>query len=214
MKYEYIFWDLDGTLTDPGIGITNSVMHALGKFGIEVSDRRELYKFIGPPLVESFETFYNFSHEEAWKAVEYYREYFGVIGLFENEVYEGIPKLLSRLKDEGYGLYVATSKPLEFSVRILERFDLLKYFDGVSASSMDERNSDKASIVADALNKSGAKPEKVLMVGDRRHDIIGAHANGVDVLAVLYGYGSREEFAEAGADYIATTVEQIYDILR
>ena len=126
MKYEYIFWDLDGTLTDPGIGITNSVMHALGKFGIEVSDRRELYKFIGPPLVESFETFYNFSHEEAWKAVEYYREYFGVIGLFENEVYEGIPKLLSRLKDEGYGLYVATSKPLEFSVRILERFDLLK----------------------------------------------------------------------------------------
>lgn len=214
MKYDYVFWDLDGTLTDPGIGITNSVMYALKKFGIEVSDRSELYKFIGPPLVDSFEMFYGFSHEDAWRAVECYREYFGVTGLFENEVYEGIPELLQKLKDEGVKLYVATSKPMEFSIRILERFDLLKYFDGVSASSMDEKNSDKAFIVKDALNRSGAEASNVLMIGDRKHDIIGAHANKMKVLAVLYGYGNREEFEEAGADYIAGTVEEIYDILR
>ena len=126
--YKNILFDLDGTLTDPGIGITNSVMYSLEKYNIHVSNREELYVFIGPPLVDSYMKFYGFSKEEADKAVEYYREYFKVTGLFENEVYPNVHMLLSKLKELGYTLAIATSKPDVFTLRILEHFDLLKYF--------------------------------------------------------------------------------------
>lgn len=206
MKYKYLFFDLDGTLTEPGLGITNSVIYALNKFGITVEDRNELYKFIGPPLVDSFKDFYGFDDEKAWKAVEYYREYFSVKGLFENSVYDGIPELLQKLKNDGYKLYVATSKPTEYSVRILEKFKLLQYFEYVSGSDMDEKNSSKAMIIKHALEVSKADINEVLMIGDRHHDIDGAKANKIASLGVLYGYGDFEELTSAGADDVAKTV--------
>ena len=211
MKYKYLFFDLDGTLTEPGIGITNSVMYALEKFGIKVNDRMELYKFIGPPLVDSFKEFYGFDDLKAWKAVEYYREYFSRDGLFENRVYDGIDDLLQKLISDGHELYVATSKPTEYSIRILEKFDLLKYFNYVSGSNMDEKNSSKAMIIEHALQISKADKNDVLMIGDRHHDIDGAKANGIASLGVLFGYGSLEELRMAGADYIA---EEVDDILK
>ena len=136
--YDFILFDLDGTLTDPGVGITNSVAYALRKWGIEVEDRKELYTFIGPPLSASFAKYYGFSEEDSLKCVDYYREYFGDIGIFENEVYDGIHDLLTHLKETGKTLVLATSKPEQYAKRILEHFDLAKYFDYVSGASMDE----------------------------------------------------------------------------
>ena len=131
-KYEYVLFDLDGTLTDPALGITNSVMYALKKFGISVSDRSELFRFIGPPLMYSFKTYYGFDDEKAKLALDYYRDRFADGGKFENEVYPGIAELLAELRSAGSRIILATSKPEEFSVEILEHFDLLKYFDFVA----------------------------------------------------------------------------------
>ena len=213
MKYSWVLFDLDGTLTDPGIGITNSVMYALNKYGIKETNRSALYKFIGPPLRDSFMNYYGLSEEEAWKCVELYREYFGVKGLFENQVYEGISQLLERIKAAGIGLLVATSKPTEYSIRILEKFDLLKYFDYVSGSEMNEGNADKGTIIKNALEWANADRDKVLMVGDRCFDVIGAKANGVDSVGVLYGYGDQKELEEAGATYICQRVEDIAECI-
>lgn len=211
MKYKYLFFDLDGTLTDPAEGITNSVIYSLKKFNIEIKDRTTLYKFIGPPLVDSFMKFYGFDEKKAWTAVEYYREYFSVSGLFENKVYDGIENLLDTLQKQGHKLYVATSKPKEYSVRILDKFGLLKYFEYVSGSSMDEKDSDKATIIKNALNVSLADKKDVLMIGDRCFDIKGAKINGIDSLAVLYGYGSREEITDSAPEYIVETVNDIFN---
>ena len=137
MSYRYCLFDLDGTLTDPGVGITNSVMHALRKFGISVPDRSELYSFIGPPLGESFRKQYGFSEEQSRQAVDYYREYFRAGGIFENTVYDGIPELLQALKRKGVTVALATSKPYEFAVQILQHFDLYQYFDYFGAADMD-----------------------------------------------------------------------------
>jgi phosphoglycolate phosphatase len=129
MSYRYCLFDLDGTLTDPGIGITNSVMYALRKFGISVSDRSELYSFIGPPLGESFQKQYGFSEEQSRQAVEYYREYFRAGGIFENTVYDGIPELLKELKRKGVTVALATSKPYEVAVQIVRHFGLYPCLD-------------------------------------------------------------------------------------
>lgn len=208
--YNTIFFDLDGTLTDPGMGITNSVAYALKKWNIEVSERSELYKFIGPPLIDSFMNYYGFSKEEARQGVKYYREYFSTKGLFENEVYEGVIELLNRLKAGGKRLVIATSKPEKFTLEILKHFDLYKYFDFVAAASMDETRTKKDEVIAYALENLGIKDvSDVLMVGDREHDIFGAKAHGLDSIGVLYGYGDREELEKAGATYI---VEKVQDI--
>lgn len=213
MKYKYLFFDLDGTLTDPAEGITNSIIYSLNKFNIEVNDRTSLYKFIGPPLVDSYMKFYEFDEKKAWTAVQYYREYFSVNGLFENKVYGGMEKLLDTLQKQGHKLYVATSKPKEYSVRILDKFGLLKYFEYVSGSSMDEKDCDKATIIKNALTVSSADKKDVLMIGDRCFDINGAKANGIDSLAVLYGYGSREEIINSAPNYIAKTVDDIFNFV-
>ena len=212
MNYKYCLFDLDGTLTDPAIGITNSVMHALEKFGIHVADRSELFPFIGPPLDYSFKTFYGFSDEQAVEAIKYYREYFGVTGLFENKVYDGIPEMLGELQNKGVKTAIATSKPYEFSVRILEHFDLMKYFDQVGAATMDGRISKKADVISHLLSDMDIdEKSSLLMVGDRYHDIEGAKANGLDSAGVLWGYGSAEELTKAGAEYL---IERPGDILK
>ena len=210
--YDYFLFDLDGTLTDPGLGITNSVAYALGKYGITVEDRRELYPFIGPPLRQSFSEFYGFDEEKTKEAVAFYREYFSEKGLFENEVYEGIPEVLSQLKQAGKKLLVATSKPEEFTNRILEHFGLAEYFDFVAGATMDETRNEKADIIAYALEQiADADKSKIVMVGDRKFDILGARENGIDSIGVLYGYGSRTELEEAQATHI---VEKPEDLLR
>ncbi|MBQ8764137.1 MAG: HAD family hydrolase [Clostridia bacterium] len=207
--YNTVLFDLDGTLTDPGQGITNSVAHALKKFGIEVEDKKELYKFIGPPLHDSFMKYYGFSDEEAEKAIVYYREYFRDIGIFENAVYDGIENLLKGIKASGRKIILATSKPEEFAVRILVHFGLDKYFDCMAGATMDTSRSKKGDVIAYALKESGCKAEDAVMIGDRLHDILGAKENGLDSIGVLFGYGDREELENAGADYIAETVEDI-----
>ncbi len=213
MKYSYCLFDLDGTLTDPGIGITNSVMHALKKYGIEVEDRSELYPFIGPPLVDSFMKYYGFSEEQAHEAVEFYREYFRPTGIFENSVYEGIREMLSELKDRNVTVALATSKPYEFAVRILEHFDLARYFDYVGGATMDGRISRKADVIAHLLDEIGdVDRTSVLMIGDRENDIEGAQENGLKSLGVLWGYGSYEELTSSGADYLAEAPSDIPEL--
>jgi len=204
--YKNILFDLDGTLTDPGMGITNSVMHALKKFNIEVEDRTSLYRFIGPPLKGSFEEFYGFSGEQSELAVRYYREYFKKQGMLENEVYDGIPELLTWLKEKKKTLIVATSKPEAFTLEILQHFKLIEYFDFVAGATMDDTRNKKSDIIRYALDcchiidKSTA-----VMIGDRKHDIIGAKENGLDSIGVLFGYGNYEELKTAGATYIVET---------
>lgn len=214
MRYDPILFDLDGTLTDPGLGITNSVMYALRHFGIVVTDRRELYKFIGPPLWESFERYYGFSRAEAEKAVGYYREYFKDKGIFENEVYSGIEELLQQLKAKGRTLLVATSKPEVFARQILEHFKLAAYFSYIAGSELDGTRVRKAEVIRYALERSGiSETAAAVMVGDREHDILGARDAGIDAVGVLFGYGSREELEQAGACHIAETVAGLRRLL-
>ena len=213
-RYTTILFDLDGTLTDPGIGITNSVIHALRKFDIEEYDRTKLYKFIGPPLMESFGKYYGFSPEDCKKAVEYYREYFATKGLFENEVYDGIPELLKALKDSGKAVILATSKPHDFAIEILKHFGLYEYFDFCACATMDERRTAKDQVISYALESISEKDRsKIIMVGDRMHDIIGAQKCGLESVGVLFGYGGYEELTKAGADIIVKTVDELRKIL-
>lgn len=213
-EYSHIFFDLDGTLTDPGIGITNSVMYALERFGIHVTDRRSLYKFIGPPLIDSFMEFYGFSEGDARAATAAYREYFTDRGIFENEVYPGIPALLSRLRAAGNTLVIATSKPEDFALRIAGHFDFAKYFDCVAGSAMDETRTKKWEVIDYALARCAVSdPRRVLMVGDREHDVLGAKRCGLPCLGVLYGYGSRAELEDAGAVAVAESVAAVGDYI-
>ena len=212
-KQIYLF-DLDGTLTEPGEGITNSVMYALKKFGIHEADRSALYPFIGPPLLDSFQKFYHMDVQQAEQAVAAYREYFSEKGLFENRVYDGIPELLQALRDAGKILVLATSKPEVFALRILDKFDLAKYFHHFGAASLDSSRSQKADVIRHALHLCGDPDlSTVAMIGDRYHDICGAKENGLQSIGVLYGYGDRPELEQAGADAIADTVEQLRELL-
>ena len=212
--YQTILFDLDGTLTDPGLGITNSVMYALKKFNIEVEDRSSLYKFIGPPLRESYAKYYHFSDEEITRAVAYYREYFSVKGIYENELYEGIAEMLEQIKDSGRKVVLATSKPEEFAAEILRYFHIDHYFDFVAGSTMDGTRVGKADVIAYALESHGITDLSLaVMVGDREHDILGAGEIGLDSIGVLYGYGSREELENAGATYIAEHVADIMNFI-
>lgn len=211
--YKTVLFDLDGTLTDPGLGITNSVAYALKKYGIEVSDREKLYSFIGPPLKDSFKKYYGFSDEKAMEAIMYYREYFKDKGIFENEVYDGIKELLRRVKESGRKIVLATSKPEEFALRILEHFELTEFFDVVAGASMDEKRNKKGDVIKYALEKGCLTPEDAVMIGDREHDVLGAQENGIDTIGVLYGYGSRDELEKVGAMHIAETVDDVYALL-
>ena len=212
--YDVILFDLDGTLTDPGEGITNSVAHALEKFRIPVPERRELYKFIGPPLYQSFMEFYGLDRQQALLAVDYYREYYRDRGIWENEVYTGIPALLEQLKGAGKRLALATSKPEEFAIQILEHFGLMPYFELVAGSTMDSSRVKKADVINYALSALELEPgPSVIMVGDREHDVLGAREAGLDCIGVLFGYGDAPELQRAGAAHIAATVEELAGLL-
>ncbi len=209
-RYDTFFFDLDGTLTDSSLGITNSVIYALKKYGIEETDRTKLYPFIGPPLMLSFEKFYGFSKERCAEAVEYYREYYREKGIFENRVYDGLEDVLKELKDRGKTLVVATSKPEPFARQIIEHFNLKQYFDYVAGMEMGGGRGTKEEVIRYALEVCKIMDRsRVLMVGDREHDVIGAKAAGIDCLGILYGFGTAAELEDAGADYIEETAEGI-----
>ena len=213
-KFNIVFFDLDGTLTDPGEGITKSAEYALSHYGIKVSDRSELYSFIGPPLIDSFMTYYDFSKEKARQAVKYYREYYEKEGVFQNKLYDGIPQLLKKLKKEGNTLSVATSKPEFFAEKILKIYNIEKYFDFVAGANMDETRSKKSDVIAYAIDSLGISPEKgIVMVGDRSFDVEGAAAFNIPTIGVLYGYGSETELLSAGAFALAKTPAEVYEII-
>lgn len=212
-KYSYIFFDLDGTLTDPFEGITKAVQTALLHFGINEPDREKLRSFIGPPLRDSFARFYGIPKEKLEDAVAAYREYFSVTGIFENAVYDGIPELLSALKEKGVRVLLATSKPEPFARRITEHFGIDAYFFEQCGSDFEGRYETKAQVVAHALEACGADPREVLMVGDRMHDVMGAKENGIDCAGVLYGYGDRRELEDAVADMIFESVAELSEAL-
>lgn len=212
---EYIFFDLDGTLTDSAIGITNSLKFALEKLEIKVSSREELYQFIGPPLIEKMMEVYSFSKEKATECLMYYREYFSEKGLFENLVYDGIPEMLTNLQSIGYKLVLATSKPEVYARRILEHFNLAKHFEYIGGCDMGEKLSTKAAVIKYVMDTLGInEPSNCIMVGDREHDVIGAHKCGMECVGVLFGYGTREELARANAAYIVDSVSALGNLLK
>ena len=211
---KYILFDLDGTVTDPMIGITKSVRYALNKFGIEVEDLNTLCKFIGPPLKDSFMNFYNFTEEDALKAIAYYREYFSTNGLYENTVYENFEDMLIALKNDGRSLIIATSKPTVFAEKILEHFNLKKYFDFISGSNLDNTRTKKADVISYALEQQMINNmSAIIMIGDREHDIIRAKALNIESIGVLHGYGSYDELSSSGADYIVKDVSELKSLL-
>lgn len=220
--YNTYLFDLDGTITDPGVGITDSVMHALAKCGIKVEDRAELYRFIGPPLLDSFMEFYGFGVEQAEKAVTYYREYYRDKGIYGCYVYEGIELLLQTLQDKKCSILLATSKPEPFAGQILEHFNLSQYFDLIAGSDFENVRNTKGKVIAYALStfahNTGKTVEEIkrsaVMVGDRFHDVKGAKENGLPTIGVTFGYGSQEELVESGAAYIAVTPQDIAEPMQ
>jgi phosphoglycolate phosphatase len=214
--FEYILFDLDGTLTNPKEGITKSVQYALADFEIDEPDLDKLETFIGPPLKDSFRDFYGFNEEKTDMAVEKYRERFTDIGIFENKIYPGIKDMLSKLHKKGKMIAIASSKPTVMVERILEHFDIDGYFDVVVGSELDGRRSRKEEVVEEALsqlvpqNKIG---KAVAMVGDRKFDIEGAKEFGLTGIGVSYGFAPKGELEKAGAEYIVDTVDELYALL-
>ena len=208
--YHTILFDLDGTLTDSGPGITNSVAYALKKWGIIENDVNKLKKFVGPPLDTSFAKYYGFSKEKCVQAIQYYREYYLTKGIYENQVYDGLEEVLKKLKEAGKQLVVATSKPEVFAREIIRYFHLDSYFSYVAGMELDGGRGTKAEVIEYAIRSCGAEDRReILMIGDRKHDVIGAREAGIDCVGVLYGFGSEEELKEAGAAGIAASVEDI-----
>lgn len=217
MQYHYILFDLDGTLTDPKIGITSCVQYALRAFGIEEPDLNKLEYFIGPPLRENFMESYGFSEEMAEQATEKYRERFQPIGIYENVIYPGIREMLERLKESGVKLAVASSKPEVFVKEILRYFEIEHCFDVVTGSELDGTRDRKEEVVEEAVRRlfGDAKPDyaHTAMVGDRRFDIEGGKAWNITTVGVSYGYAAPGELEEAGADFIAHSVEELANFL-
>ena len=208
--YKYVLFDLDGTITDSAIGITNSVAYALKRWNIEVEDKSTLNCFVGPPLAQSFEKYFGFTKEQALEAVDEYRVYYRDRGIFENLVYPGVSEMLAELRSKGKKIILSTSKPEVFAKQILDYFDLTKYFDFVAGATMDSSRTKKGLVIKYALSELGITDvSECIMVGDRDQDIVGARENGIECIAVLYGYGSYEEVSSVSPAYIAETVEDI-----
>lgn len=214
-RYQTVLFDLDGTLTDPIEGITTAVAYALSQYGIQVEDRSILTPFIGPPLKDSFMEFYGFSEAQALEATAHYRVYFEDKGLYQNIPYPGIHKALAQLQTAGLTLMLATSKPEPFARRILEHFELLPYISFVGGAAMDETRTHKDEVIRYVLEENGLMDhrDRVVMVGDRKFDVQGAAAFGLDCIGVLFGYGSKEELETAGATYLVETVPELVNLL-
>ncbi len=214
--YRILLFDLDGTLTNPKEGITKSAQYALDYYGIHVEDLDKLTCFIGPPLQESFQEFYGFSKEKAWEATLKFRERYGTVGLWENEIFPGMAGMLKKLKEAGKRLAVATSKPEPLAEKILDKFQISEYFEVVSGSELEGGRITKSEVIEEALRRLGRKPDDcrdILMVGDRKHDVEGAAVFGMDCMGVSFGFAEEGELEEAGAIDTADTVEELTEKL-
>ena len=208
LKFKNYLFDLDGTLTDPGTGIRNSIIYALNKFEIQVPNTDTLNQFIGPPLMESFQKYCGVSPQDSKKLLEYYREYFAVTGYLENMLYEDTVKVLDSIVKQGGKVYLATAKPEIYAFKIIKHFGLLKYFTYMAGNDMEETRCAKQDVIKYLFDKASIDAEGTLMIGDRSYDITGAHICGIPAAAVLHGYGSREELKDA--DFI---LEKFTDLL-
>jgi len=213
--YKYIFFDLDGTIVNSEPGIVNAVTYSLNKFGIINPEYSTVRKFIGPPLRDSYMNYYGLTKEQADQGVVYYREYYSVKGIFEADVYSGIEDLLKYLKNNDYSIILATSKPDEFAKKVLEHFGLLKYFDFIGAATMSEARTTKSEVLQYILEENNITDNSsILMIGDRKFDILGAKEFNIDSVGVLYGFGDRLEFEETGATYIVDNPMDVVAILK
>ena len=213
--YDYIFFDLDGVLTDSGEGIVNSALYALEKYNIDVNEKSELKKFIGPPLQDSFSTDYGFNEEELEGVIATFREYYSEKGIFENALFPNVEEVLKELKKKKKKLVVATSKPEVFTMKILMHFNILKYFEYVSAATLDSSKVKKDLIIKEAINALGIKDlSKVVMIGDRKQDVLGASKNGIECVGALWGYGSKEELTKAGATLFAESPLKLLELIK
>ena len=204
MMMDAIYFDLDGTLTDPKPGITRSIQYALQRLDHPtIPSEDELTWCIGPPLRSSFVKM--LGDHSADRAVTLYRERFSDIGLYENRVYDGIGEVLATLRTSGHRLFVATSKAHVYADRIIDHFGLRDHFEHVFGAELDGTRADKSHLLAHALKQAAVDPSKTLMIGDRSHDMVGAKNNGMQRIGVLYGYGSRDELLESGAQHVCAT---------
>jgi phosphoglycolate phosphatase len=213
-KYDVVFFDLDGTLTDPSVGIINSVKFALQKFKIKVQNPKILFEFIGPPLLESFQKYFALSQDQAVIAIDYFREYFKIKGIYENQIYPGIFELLKQLNQEGRTICIATSKPTPFAKTVLSHFNLAKFCEFIVGSNLDLTRTSKTDVIQYALSKiPDYRKESIVMVGDRKHDIIGAQHFNIASIGVTYGFGSCDEIQDASPTYIANNVAELSHLL-
>lgn len=213
MRYDTAVFDLDGTITDSGPGIMNSIRYAVRKQGLPELPEKVLRSFIGPPLKEQFQSVFGLSDEEGAVMVAAYREYYSDKGIFENRVYDGVPQMLETLKKRGARILMATSKPEEYAKRIAVHFGFSEYFDFIGGACMDGRRTDKNEVIEYVIDTCDVERKSAVMIGDRRHDIIGASKSGLHSIGVLYGYGSREELKKAGADMIVATPGDILKLI-
>lgn len=216
--YKYVFFDLDGTITEPEEGIINGVLFALSKFGITVEDRTTLYPYIGPPLRDSFRDYHGLSEEDTEQAILYYREYYSTKGIYQNDIMPGMEQAFQTLRQHGCHLYVATSKPELYAKQILQHLKLDGYFDIIAGSTFDKARDTKAAVIEYLITGIAAdqvKPsaDEIIMVGDRKFDVIGARAFGIDTIGVLFGYGSKEEFESCDCRYVAADAEEMVQMI-
>lgn len=212
LKQSIILFDLDGTLTDSKEGIIRCAQYMQEKMGTRIWADEELFFLVGPPLIDSFTGEFEMDMETAEKAIEIFRERYSTIGLFENKVFPGIVELLENLQAKGKRMAVATSKKEDLAIRILEHFDIAKYFEIIGGDMREAGRDNKAKVIDYVLETMKAEKDDVIMIGDRKFDINGAHAIGIPCIAVEYGYGDRAEFEAHGADYIAATTEDVANL--
>lgn len=212
-RYDTILFDLDGTLTDPREGITRSVQYALAQLGIDEPDLTALEHFIGPPLLQCFMSTYDLDEERAWQAVHHYRERFRTTGLYENRPFEGIHALLEQLREQGRRLFIATSKPTVFAVEIARHFGFNQHFERIYGSELDGTRTDKRELIGYLVESEMLDPARALMIGDRKHDLIGARHNGLACAAVGYGFGSREELLAESPDWHFDSLGELHSAL-
>lgn len=213
--FEVALFDLDGTLTDAGPGILNCIEYALEAQGIEYPDRSAMRTYLGPPLAVTFREQFGMNDSQITQAIEKYRERYHDVGLFENSVYSGIPELLRTLQESNIRLATATSKPEYSATRILQHFELDQYFEFIGAAALDGSRDSKSLVIKHTLEATGTHPDthRMIMIGDRHHDIHGAKEHGIDSIGVLWGYGDHDELAQAGAIDIVSDPQQLADLL-
>lgn len=216
--YKYVFFDLDGTITEPEEGIINGVLYALSRFGITVEDRTTLYPYIGPPLRDSFRDYHGLSEEDTEQAILYYREYYSTKGIYQNDIMPGMEQAFWTLRKHGCHLYVATSKPELYAKQILENLKLDGYFDIIAGSTFDKARDTKAAVIeylitSIAANQIKPAADDIIMVGDRKFDVLGARKFGIDTIGVLFGYGSKEEFDACACRYVAADAKEMVKMI-